>query len=412
MRFTINSKAIKKDLGEMKKITMGKTHLVTSNFKIEAEGDFVYFTATDLTTTICAKFPAIVVEEGSLLVNAKRFCEMLTSEKIEVWTDKSHIHVNHFSMRYYDGAWELESFPTGIMQGYCQAKRESLAKMMRHAIQFTAKNDRQIQSAIAGVYLKAERGILTIAATDTKSISETKCKLIVSEIKDTDASGHDVEWIEAILPSQACAFLSTRTLGDYYHVSFSKSRVGNRYMEFVSSDSAIRVTCSLLEGRYPFYLKALDKEPEQFMIIPTLEFKNVIKEALVFCDDDDCLMRLTFTGRNLKIESLISESGSASLEINNIGYQGEKWSCAINAKLLLRVLGLISTSYVKFGSRSNLEPIRMLNHELSNCVDIRFVVMPMRISNARDEISEADKIILAAKQAKEVSNGQDDQETA
>ena len=96
-------------------------------------------------------------------------------------------------------------------------------------------------------------------------------------------------------------------------------------------------------------------------------------------------IKMSLTSNEIKIESLISERGNAKEVISGFTYDGPEDSYGLNSKFLMSILNAIETDEVLLKFRSTNEPIWFLNNDEFDSLEIRFILMPMKIDKTRSQ---------------------------
>jgi DNA polymerase-3 subunit beta len=372
MIFSLNKKDIADKLASLNSIIPSKSNLmVLGNFRLEADStaNLLTIIATDLNITTIVKVPANVVEGGTLLVPANKLSEIVNS-----MPDASinfTVKDNHFilecektkvNLSFMDSSMFPEINVINVENEYT-VDAENLKKLIQNSV-FCANTDASY-TICNGVFLRIEDKMLTIAATDTKRIGEAKWKGDISL---------DIPY-EIVLPKNALDFLNKIIHNDVdtVVVKFDENRIS------FAVENTLLIT-NKFEGRYPTYTVAFRNQPNHKLVIDKNKLKDAVRRVSLLSEDDDKLIKLNLSQEEVLVESIISERGNARESISGFSYDGPDCFFCLNAKFLTGFMNVIETDEAVILFRSTEEPIWLLNNAEFEHLEIRFILMPMRIN--------------------------------
>jgi len=372
MVFSVNKKDISEKLQSLISIIPSKANMmVLSNFKIQADSaeNQITVTATDLNITTIIKITANVIENGTVLVSAKHLSDIinsLTESQINFSLRDDHLVIecgnSNFSIISYI---ESSLFPEiSVIDNSNEFTFDAGSfKTLIQSSVFCASTD-QNQSICNGVYFKIEENLLTMAATDTKRIGEAK---LTAEFSNETP-------YEIILPTRALSFLEKAIHNDIDDIviKYDEHRISFQLQN-------ILLISNKFEGRYPSYSVAFRNPTSTTLIVDKNAMKDAVRRVSLLSEDDDTLIKISLNETEVKVESLISERGNAKETISNFKYDGEEVYYCLNARLLQTILNAVESDEVVFKFRSEVEPIWLMNNANYENLEIRFILMPMRI---------------------------------
>jgi len=375
MVFSVNKKDISEKLQSLTSIIPSKsTMMVLANFKIQtdSETNLITITATDLNITTVVKIPANVLENGSILVSAKHLSDIINAlpeTQINFSLKDDHLIIecgnSNFTISYIEASLFPEiSFIENSQEFTFVA--ESFKRLVQNST-FCAATDSN-QSICNGVYFRIEENLVTMAATDTKRIGEAK---LTSELAIETP-------YEIILPTRALNFLEKNLTSD----------IDDIVVKFDEHRISFQIKSTLLisnkyEGRYPSYNVAFRNLPTTTLMVDKGAFRDAVRRVSLLSEDDDKLIKISLNNTEIKVESLISERGNAKEIITNFNYDGEEVYFCLNARLLQSIVNVIESDEIVFKFRSTVEPIWIQNNIDFEGMEIRFILMPMRIDKSR-----------------------------
>ncbi|MCL1827808.1 MAG: DNA polymerase III subunit beta [Candidatus Cloacimonetes bacterium] len=373
MKFSVLKKNLHDKLQYIISVVPSKTNLlVLSNLKIVAskENNTVTITATDLNITTIITIEANVLSDCQLLVPAKYFYDIVSSfstDSIEFSfePDKLSLAITSGYAKFEVNCVDISMFPEigkidSKSEYICNA--EDFKKLIQNSV-FCASTE-QNQTIISGVFIKIENNLITFAATDTKRIGEAKLKTNIQV----------VEPFEIVVPSRALTFIEKNITSatEEITVKYDESRIS-----FMLND--IVMISNKIEGRFPTYTVAFRNQPNYKLTLNKDEFLKAMKQASLLAEDEDRLIKIDIKSHELLVESHLTERGNAKISIPKIDYDGPESPYCFNSRLFTAILGVIETESVVLLTRSNEEPIWIQNNIVYENLEIKYVLMPLRI---------------------------------
>ena len=372
MIFSITKKDISDKLQHIYGVIQSKSIMVVlANFKIDAdnESNMLTITASDLNITSIIKIPANVVEKGSILVDAKKLCDITSSmpdalinfqtkeNQLVIECEKSNIKLSYIESSNFP---EINTVGTG---NEYVVDAENFKKLIQNTVFCTSSE--ASQTIVNGVFLKIEDKLITMAATDTKRIGEAKCH--------TESSFESAYQI--VLPTRALNLLEKAISAEAENIVI---KCNDNQISFAMEN--ILYISNKFEGKYPDYTVVFKNQPNYNLVIDKNKLKDAVRRVSLLSEDDDKLVKISLGGNEVIIESIISERGNAKESISSFTYDGPECFFCLNSKFLSGFLNVIESDEVVMSIRSSEEPIWILNNVKFDMLEIRFIIMPMRIT--------------------------------
>ena len=375
MLFSVNKKDIADKLQHLMNLIPSKSNMmVLANFRIDAdnESNVITITTTDLNVTTLVKISANVVENGSMLVSAKHLSEIINAlpdSLVNFSVKDENLIIECANSKFSIGILDSALFPE---IAFIENENEFIlnAQYFKKMVQnttFCAATE-AIHSICNGVYFRIEDNLMTMAATDTKRIGEVKLK---TEFTNDEP-------YEIVISPRALNFLEKNINPDVDEITV---KYDERRISFFLKN--ILLISNKYEGKFPTYTVAFRNYPEPFLMLDKNALRDAIRRVSLLSEDDDKLVKISLKESELKVESYISERGNAKEEISNFKYNGEEIIFVINSKLLSSLVNAIESEDIILRIKSNSEPIWILNNLEYEDLEIRFVVMPMRVDSSR-----------------------------
>lgn len=371
MDFTVSKNDLVRELNLSQGVVEKKTTIpILSNVLIEAGGDKINLTATDLELGIRCSCPARVNKEGAGTIPARRlldYVRLLPEAELHVkflenqWANlvcgRSRTRIAGMSRESFP---ELPSFPdvlaeipVGILSGLIS---KTIFAISSEESRFT----------LNGALLLLKSQGMSMVSTDGHRLAFVETK---SELSGVEAS------YRALLPKKAMGEIlklaqesspdaKVQFAGDENHLFF---RFGERLL-----------ISRKLTGNFPDFERVLPREHPLSVVLGREETRAAVERVAQFSDERSHAVRVQVCPGEVKVHSSISETGESEESIPT-EYDGATVEIGFNAQYLVDFLRATEESsvilYFKDGhSAGELRPA-----EEAAKYNYRYVVMPMRI---------------------------------
>lgn len=367
MKFTVSQQLLNKTLNTVSKAVTNRTTIpVLKGILLDASGSQVRLAASDLDFSIEKKIEASVSEEGSLVLPARLFCDIirkLPNADVEIEEKENNtVAVRCLSSEFTIVGMSAEDFP-GMGEINEQDRICFNKTMFRDLIKktsFAASID-ESRGVITGVLIEMEKDSLSMVALDgfrmaiaretVKNESDKKIIIssrILNEINKIITDSDDEEDIFFILDSKKAAVVSDQT----------------------------RIVIRLLEGEFIKYKDILPKENQCRLIISRDALLNSIERAsLLAKEGKNNLIKLKIEGNIITITSR-SEEGNVK-ETVEAEKSGEDLEIGFNSKYMLDALKVISDEDISMEFNNSVSPC--LVKPVSGDA-YEYLILPVRIS--------------------------------
>ena len=370
MEFTVSRADLVRELNLSQGVVEKKTTIpILSNVLIEANGDRIVLTATDLELGIRCSCPAKVKKPGASTIPARRlldYTRLLPDADVQVkigenqWASfvcgRSKTRIAGMSRESFPELPQmpavLAEIPIGILGG-----------MIGRTV--FAISSEESRFTLNGALLILKKGGIVMVATDGHRLAMTE--------SSADLPGVTGSY-RALLPRKAMNELQklagevdpaavVRFAGDENHLFFE---IGERLL-----------LSRKLTGNFPDFERVLPKDQPNSVSLNRDELRGAIERVAQFSDERSRAIRVTLGKGELKVHSSVSETGESEESIP-IPYDGDVVEIGFNAQYMLDFLRVVGTADVAFlfkdaHSAGELRPG-------GDKPDIyRYVIMPMRI---------------------------------
>jgi DNA polymerase-3 subunit beta len=383
MEFTVSKSDLVRELSLSQGVVEKKTTIpILSNVLLEASGDRLYLTATDLELGLRTSCPAKVKKEGSGTIPAKKlldYVRLLPDADITVKFAENHwASLTCGRSRTRIAGMSRESFPElpPMPEAVAQIPTRQLTAMISRTM-FAISMEESRFTLNGALLLLGDNG-LTMVATDGHRLA------YVHRAAREASNGHAA--YRALVPRKAMGEIAK--LGDdpESKVSFG----GDDNHLFFEFGPRLLITRKLT-GNFPDYERVLPQDNIHIARLSTSEVKGAIERVAQFADERSRAIRVQFTTGEVKVFSSALETGESEESVP-AEYSGPDLEIGFNAQYLLDFLRAIPQEKMEFAlkdqkSAGELKPGQTPASEANADAakpgeeqeQYRYVVMPMRI---------------------------------
>ena len=373
MEFTVSKADLVRELSLSQGVVEKKTTIpILSNVLLEARGDRLYLTATDLELGMRTSCAARVKKEGSGTIPARKlldYVRLLPDAEITVkFLENNWASFTCGRSRTRIAGMSRESFPE--LPAMAEAIAEIPVKQLSGMIARTmfAISMEESRFTLNGALLLLADKTLTMVATDGHRLAYVQ--------RPSDAPGSNGVAYRALVPRKAMAEITKLSdeAGPDGKVRFG----GDDNHLFFEFGPRLLITRKLT-GNFPDYERVLPQDNTNIAKLVKDEIRGAIERVAQFADERSRAIRVQFTAGEVKVFSSALETGESEESVPG-EYSGPDLEIGFNAQYLLDFLRAIPQDHVAFGlkdqkSAGELQPSK--SEEESEIY--RYVVMPMRI---------------------------------
>ena len=342
---------------------------------IDATGDQIYLSASDLETASKAHFPAEIKETGKVLVPGRLLAEIsrsLPNKPIVFTLEGTRVLVTSGSAKFTLPTLSVDEYPnlpelpdtTGVIPG--DVFSTAVAQ-----VAVAAGRDDSLPT-LTGVHIDIDKDTITLAATD-------RYRLAVREI----------QWQPTTPNIATSALLRARTIADAaksltgtknISVSFAPASSNDRLAGFASDGKTM--TSRMLDGTFPPYRHLLPQEVTTTALIEVATLLDSVRRVALVTDKTVPL-RLDFNNNSLSLEAGAGEEAQAT-EAIEILLTGEPISIAFNPVFLADGLSAVGTKFVQISFIGANKPAILMgksDKDGSLIENYRYLLMPMRYAS-------------------------------
>ena len=371
MEFTVSKTDLVRELNLSQGVVEKKTTIpILSNVLIEAGGDRLQLTATDLELGIRCSCPARVSKEGAGTIPMKRlldYARLLPDADVSVkfqencWASltcgRSRTRIAGISRESYP---ELPQMPETIAEIPVKALGSMISKTV------FAISSEESRFTLNGALLQLKDQGMVMVSTDGHRLAYVESAVELPGVTGSyrallpkKAMGEILKLIE-----ESGADAQIRFAGDENHLFF---QLGDRLL-----------ISRKLTGTFPDFERVLPKDHRYSVTLGRDEVRGAIERVAQFADERSRAIRLQVCPGEVKVFSSISETGESEESIP-AEYDGAAVEIGFNAQYLLEFLRVIAEERVTFSFKDPHSAAEVQPAGAADGYQYRYVVMPMRI---------------------------------
>src|SRR5271165_4548033 len=374
MEITVSRQDLVKELTATQSVVERKTTIpILSNFLLEAEGDRLNITATDLDQAIRTSASVKVKKPGSCTIPARKLYDyikllpdgdisikMLENHWVQIRSGRSNTKMVGMARANYP---QVPEFPTIAVTSISHiALRTLIARTI-----FSISNE-ESRYTLNGALLVIKAESLAMVATDGH-------RLAYVEKPNENLEGISGEK-RVLIPRKALQELQqllsaadedTKVeFADDEHTLFF--RVGHRTL-----------STRKLTGQFPNFEAVMPRDNTKFAVVRSSELSAAIERVAQFADERSGAIRLRLEGNELKISANSAESGESEDTIDT-PYSGDPIVVGFNSGYILDFLKALSNEgEVRLEFKDSQSAGQMRPEDPDAEYKYRYVLMPMRI---------------------------------
>lgn len=368
MEFTVSKADLARELGLLQGVVEKKTTIpILSNVLLEARGDRLYLTATDLELGMRTSCPARVKKEGSGTIPARKlldYVRLLPDADIGIKFAENHwASLTCGRSRTRIAGMSRESFPElpAMPEAVARIPVRQLTAMIARTM-FAISMEESRFTLNGALLLLGENGI-TMVATDGHRLAYTHAS--------AGAQGS----YRSLVPRKAMTEITRLADGsaDEDQAGFS----GDDNHLFFEFGVRLLITRKLT-GNFPDYDRVLPHENSNIATVSKDEAKAAIERVAQFADERSRAIRVQFGAGEIRIFASSLETGESEESIP-AEYTGPELEIGFNAQYLLDFLRAVPQEQVLFSLKDQKSAGELQPAGTEARDEYRYVVMPMRI---------------------------------
>ncbi|WP_417456588.1 DNA polymerase III subunit beta [Kordiimonas sp.] len=371
MKVTIERNSLLKTLGHVQSVVERRNTIpILSNVMIEADGDIVSMTATDLDIAIIERTGASVAQGGAITVPAHTLFDIVRKlpdgAEVELTAEENdRLIVKAGRSRFTLACLDKEDFPV-MSEGDMPHRFELAAAELKRLIDKArfAISTEETRYYLNGIYLH-------VATTEDGST-----------LRAVATDGHRLAQVEQDVPDGAAGMpgiiIPRKTVGEIrklidevegnIQISLSDTKIRFAY------DGAV-ITSKLIDGTFPDYSRVIPKGNDKMLEMDCRLFAEGTDRVSTISSDKTRSVKLSIANDTLTLSVNSPDSGTATEELA-ASYGADALEIGFNSRYLLDILAQVEGDTVQVFLADPSAPT-----VLRDMVDegALYVLMPMRV---------------------------------
>ena len=364
MIFICEKRKLQEGISIVQKAITGKSTMsILEGIYINANKNGLTLIGSDIDVSIETKVDADVLEEGSIVIDAKIFGEIIRklpnsdikietmdNDTVQITCEKSVFNV------VYMKSDEFPELPSLNENKKIEVPQNILKNMIKCTSFATAQDE--TRPILQGILFEVKNRSLNLVALDGYRLA------IKSEYLDSDFD------IEIVIPGKTLNEVSKilEDVNELVEITFTNNHI-------LFNLNKTRIISRLLEGKFVNYKSLLPEEHKLSVTVNKQNLQNGIERAsLMAKDGNNNLVKLEVQDEALVITSN-SQLGKVREEVG-INLQGEKIQIAFNSRYLIDVLKNFEEDEVVMEMTSSVSPCIIKAKEADN---YKYLVLPVRL---------------------------------
>ncbi len=371
MEFSVNKSDFVRELSLSQGVVEKKTTIpILSNVLIEAEGDRIQLTATDLELGIRCSCAAKVKKAGTGTIPVRKlldYVRLLPEGELHIkFAENQWASLTCGRSKTRIAGMSRESFPElpEMPESLVDIPVKALASMISKTI--FAISSEESRFTLNGALMVVKNDALVMVSTDSHRLSMVEYPMEFPGIGNS---------YRALLPKKA--------MGEI--LKLAAESPADATMKFSGDDNHLffelggRMLLSRkLTGNFPEYERVLPKEHPYSIKLHKEDLRASIERVSQFADERSRAIRMQAVAGEVRIHSSLSDTGESE-ESLPAEYDGPTVEIGFNAQYLLEFLKAVAEPDVAFhfkdaGSAGEMRPAAD-----EPTYTYRYIVMPMRI---------------------------------
>ncbi|MBI2015813.1 MAG: DNA polymerase III subunit beta [Candidatus Rokubacteria bacterium] len=336
---------------------------ILANVLLEAEGEVVRLTATDLEVGARVSVPAKVAAKGAVTVSARKLAEIAKELPAAAVALKVGDNAS-VSLRCGGATYKLvglgpDDFPAVVPAtpaAWVTLEARTLRDMLAQT-KFAISHD-ETRYALNGVLFMFQGKDVRLVATDGHRLAISMRSL-----------GMGVGGATGIVPRKAVSEIE-RVLGAGEDV-----QVAITENQFVLQMPNFVMTARLIEGQFPNYDAVIPKAHPSKLVVDRGVLAAALRRVAVMADERNKPVKFALSPAALRLTASSQELGEAE-EVLEVEYAGEELVIGFNSRYVLDAISAVERDRIVLELKDALSPgvIKSVEDEGYCCV-----IMPMRI---------------------------------
>lgn len=336
---------------------------VLSGILVRVQGGEIQLVGSDLEITIFVGAPAETIEDGTTVLQARLFGDIVRALEPGVVTVEADGDEARISSGRSDFA--LRVLPADEFPQVPEPTGESVridgavfSEALRQVVPAASRDD--ARPILTGVHLEPTDDGLRLVATDSYRLS----------LRDLPG--------EKVLPGDRSVLVPAKALAEVQRLLETGEVsvvIGEREATFDLERA--RITTRLIEGEFPNYRQLLPSDYPNRLTVERESFIEAVKRVrLVAQGREGAPIRLSLSPAKVELTAQAQDVGEAH-ELIDAKYEGEEMTVAFNPEFLLDGAGVVQGEELVL---ETLDPLKPATIRAVDGGDFLYLLMPVRVS--------------------------------
>lgn len=372
MKFIVTKTNIFKTLSHLQSIVNKKNTLpILSNILIEAEGDTLTLSSTDMDISIRETINCQVIDKGSTTLNAQIMFDIIkklsdTSEVEFISNDGKILTIRSNESKFSLSCLPKDEFPIIDVESNNSKKLKVKSQTILNLINKTkfAISNEETRYFLNGLYfnitINDNSNTLNFVGTDGHRLA-TSSSVINSSIDEVPG---------VIIPKKTINELSKLLSENHDDIEIDIS--SNKIIFYI--DKLILIS-KLIDGNFPDYTKVIPKNNNNDLKVNRLNLLSAVDRVSTIANEKAPSIKFKLLNNIINLSSINNENSTATEDID-VNYDGSAIEIGFNSRYIMDILDNIESEEIIISFNDNSSPI--IVHEKSRSDNI-YVLMPMRV---------------------------------
>lgn len=341
---------------------------ILSHLLLSAEKNEICIQATDLEIGTRGFYPANVVTEGSVALNARKLFDIireLPDQEIHLIREQN----DWVTLKCGKSKFRLPGLPAKDFPALPEYSEDSLmefsAGLLKEMVKktFFAVSPDETRQALNGLLLERENDRANLVGTDGHRLAYINRPLVKFNASKDESQSY-------LLPKKALGELLKLMEDEDSTFSFSAK---NNHLAFIQGKQVI--VSRRIDGKFPNYRQVIPTDNDLKVRANRNDLSHALRRVALLADEKSKMVRFEIKSGTLTLVSDNTELGAAREELA-VTYDGADVVVGLNARYVLDVLNVVDDEEVILNLKDE-------NHSclitVDNDKDYLGIVMPMRL---------------------------------
>jgi len=369
VKIVVDQGKLAQKLAAVSAVVPGKTTLsILSNILVQAEGNELRLTATDLDLSMTTSMPAKVEQAGTICVPAKKIGEIiraLPAADVKISTKTDNVRVQCGKSDFKIKGADPEEYPkvaAKMKEKGFTLPGESLNRMIERVIHAVSQDLSRV--ALTGVLWEFDKDGFSMVATDSHRLAKTTRteKVTVGNTKEVIVPGKALQQVQRLLEEDEDVKVS----------------VGESYIGFDLGSTFIH--SRLLEGPFPNYRPVIPTNNKNKLTVERDGISQATKRVSILSNVLTHQIKVSVRPDTIGLSVSTPELGEAQEDVV-AAYDGPEMDIGFNASYLIDILKSMDGEDVQFelDQPETAAIVRPLSDKKEE--DFFCLLMPLRLAD-------------------------------